>query len=292
MEKLKIGTHKKTTEIIEKYGFNFKKNFGQNFLIDSHVLNKIVDASEITDEDLVIEVGPGIGSLTEYLAERAKKVVCIEIDRKLIPILNETLSEYDNVDIINDDILKVDLKQIMEQYGFKKAKMVANLPYYITTPIIMNVLENDINIETITVMIQKEVAKRMSAKEGTKDYGSLTIAVQYYSEPYLVANVPQNCFKPRPNVDSAVIRLKKKNEKEVIVSDEQLMFDIIKIAFSQRRKTLLNCIFNSTSFNFNKQEIEEILKEANIDVKIRGEKLTIKQFAKLTDVIYNKIKQN
>ncbi len=288
MEKLKIGTHKKTTEIIEKYGFNFKKNFGQNFLIDSHVLNKIVDSSEITDEDLVIEVGPGIGSLTEYLAERAKKVVCIEIDKKLIPILNETLSEHDNVEIINDDILKVDLKKIMEEQGFKKAKMVANLPYYITTPIIMNVLENDINIETITVMIQKEVAKRMSAKEGTKDYGSLTIAVQYYSEPYLVANVPQNCFKPRPNVDSAVIRLKKKSKKEVVVSDEKLMFEIIKIAFSQRRKTLLNCIFNSTQFNFNKQEIEQILIEADLDIKIRGEKLTIKQFANLTDIIYNK----
>ncbi len=289
MEKLKIGTHKKTTEIVDKYGFNFKKNFGQNFLIDSHVLNKIVDSSEITKEDLVIEVGPGIGSLTEYLSEKAKKVVCIEIDKKLIPILNETLAECDNVEIINEDILKVDLKKIIEEHGFKKAKMVANLPYYITTPIIMNVLENDINIETITVMIQKEVAKRMSAKPGTKDYGSLTIAVQYYSEPYLVANVPQNCFKPRPNVDSAVIRLKKKSEKEVTVCDEKLMFDIIKIAFSQRRKTLLNCIFNSTQFNFTKDEIENILTKCGVDIRIRGEKLTIKQFAILTDIIYNEL---
>ncbi len=289
MEKLKIGTHKKTTEIVEKYSFNFKKNFGQNFLIDSHVLNKIVDASDITDEDLVIEVGPGIGSLTEYLAERAKKVVCIEIDKKLIPILNETLEGYNNVEIINDDILKVDLNKIIEEHGFKKAKMVANLPYYITTPIIMNVLENDINIEAITVMIQKEVASRMSAKSGTKDYGSLTIAVQYYSEPYLVANVPQNCFKPRPNVDSAVIRLKKRNKKEIEVSDEKLMFYIIKIAFSQRRKTLLNCIFNSVEFNFDKSVIEDILIEAKLDPKIRGEKLTINEFANLTEVIKKRI---
>ncbi len=289
MEKLKIGTHKKTTEIVQKYEFTFKKNFGQNFLIDSHVLNKIVDSSNITDEDLIIEVGPGIGSLTEYLAERAKKVVCIEIDRKLIPILEETLQDYDNVEVINADILKVDLQQIIEERGFKKAKMVANLPYYITTPIIMNVLENNLNIETITVMIQKEVAKRMSAKEGTKDYGSLTLAVQYYSEPYLVANVPQNCFKPRPNVDSAVIRLTKKEKKDVDVSDEQLMFEVIKIAFSQRRKTLLNCIFNSTKFNFSKEEIEQILIQSELDVKIRGEKLTIYDFARLTEVIKSKI---
>lgn len=285
MTKEKIATFKKTREIVNKYNFMFKKNFGQNFLIDSHVLNKIIDSSDITKDDLVIEVGPGIGGLTEYLALEAKEVVAIEIDKRLIPILEDTLQDYTNITIINEDILKVDLNEIIKERGYKSAKLIANLPYYITTPIIMDILEKDLNIETITVMIQKEVAKRMAGKSGTKDYGSLTLAVKYYATPYLVANVPQNSFTPRPKVDSAVIRLTKKEVKGVEVKDVSKMFKLIKIAFSQRRKTLLNCIFNSGVYNLSKKEIEKVLEEAGLDIKIRGEKLELDDFGKLSDVI-------
>lgn len=285
MEKEKIATLKKTREIINKHKFNFKKNLGQNFLVDRNILNKIIESSNITKDDLVIEVGPGIGGLTEYLSEVAKEVVCIEIDKRLIPILNETLDGISNVSIINKDILKVDLNEIIENKGYKSAKLVANLPYYITTPIIMNVLEKELNIDSITVMIQKEVAKRMSSKPGTKDYGSLTLAVNYYTTPYLITNVPHTSFTPKPKVDSAVIRLTKKEKKDIEVENVSKMFKLIKIAFSQRRKTLLNCIFNSGEYNLSKPEIEEVLQKVDLDLKIRGEKLDLKNFAKLSDAI-------
>lgn len=275
----------KTKQIIQKYDFTFKKNFGQNFLIDQYVLDKIVNSANVSEDDIVIEVGPGIGTLTACIAKKAFKVISVEIDKTLIPILEDTLSNFNNIEIINEDILKVDIKSIANSYPNKKIKVVANLPYYITTPIIMNILENKLPIESITVMIQKEVAYRMQASPGTKDYGSLSLAVQYFSTPYLVANVPQNCFMPRPNVDSAVIKLTKLDEPPVKVNNLDLMFKLTKIAFSQRRKTLLNCIFNSEDFDFDKIKIAEILNKAGFDEKIRGEKLTLENFAKLSDTL-------
>lgn len=273
----------KTKEIINRYDFAFKKNFGQNFLIDERVLNKIIASAEITKEDTVLEVGPGIGTLTQALARHAKKVIAVEIDKTLIPILEDVLSDFDNIEIINNDILKVDVAQLAADNGGKSLKVVANLPYYITTPIIMGILEQQLPVESITVMIQKEVALRMQAEPSTKDYGALSLAVRYYCEPYLVANVPQNCFMPRPNVDSAVIRLTLHKNPPVKTDNEKLMFKLIKTAFSQRRKTLLNCIFNSGEFNMNKEQIAAFLNENGFDERIRGEKLTLEDFARLAD---------
>ena len=273
----------KTKKIVEKYGFSFKKNFGQNFLVDERVLGKIVSSAEISKDDVVIEVGPGIGTLTQALAKEAYKVVAVEIDTTLVPILGELLSDFDNIEIINEDILKVDVNAIAEKYPDKKIKMVANLPYYITTPIIMNVLENHIPVESITVMIQKEVAYRMKAKPSTKDYGSLSLAVQYYCEPYLVANVPQNCFMPRPNVDSAVIKLTVMDKPKVQVNNEKFMFEFIKAAFSQRRKTLVNCIFSSGLLTLSKDEIGKMLNGLGYDERVRGESLTLEDYGKITD---------
>ena len=273
----------KTKKIVEKYGFSFKKNFGQNFLVDERVLGKIVSSAEISKDDVVIEVGPGIGTLTQALAKEAYKVVAVEIDTTLVPILGELLSDFDNIEIINEDILKVDVNAIAEKYPDKKIKMVANLPYYITTPIIMNVLENHIHVESITVMIQKEVAYRMKAQPSTKDYGSLSLAVQYYCEPYLVANVPQNCFMPRPNVDSAVIKLTVMDKPKVQVNNEKFMFEFIKAAFSQRRKTLVNCIFSSGLLTLSKDEIGKMLNGLGYDERVRGESLTLEDYGKITD---------
>lgn len=273
----------KTKKIVEKYGFSFKKNFGQNFLVDERVLGKIVSSAEISKDDVVIEVGPGIGTLTQALAKEAYKVVAVEIDTTLVPILGELLSDFDNIEIINEDILKVDVNAIAEKYPDKKIKMVANLPYYITTPIIMNVLENHIPVESITVMIQKEVAYRMKAQPSTKDYGSLSIAVQYYCEPYLVANVPQNCFMPRPNVDSAVIKLTVMDKPKVQVNNEKFMFEFIKAAFSKRRKTLVNCIFSSGLLTLSKDEIGKMLNGLGYDERVRGESLTLEDYGKITD---------
>ena len=273
----------KTKKIVEKYGFSFKKNFGQNFLVDERVLGKIVSSAEISKDDVVIEVGPGIGTLTQALAKEAYKVVAVEIDTTLVPILGELLSDFDNIEIINEDILKVDVNAIAEKYPDKKIKMVANLPYYITTPIIMNVLENHIPVESITVMIQKEVAYRMKAQPSTKDYGSLSLAVQYYCEPYLVANVPQNCFMPRPNVDSAVINLTVMDKPKVQVNNEKFMFEFIKAAFSQRRKTLVNCIFSSGLLTLSKDEIGKMLNGLGYDERVRGESLTLEDYGKITD---------
>ncbi len=273
----------KTKKIVEKYGFSFKKNFGQIFLVDERVLGKIVSSAEISKDDVVIEVGPGIGTLTQALAKEAYKVVAVEIDTTLVPILGELLSDFDNIEIINEDILKVDVNAIAEKYPDKKIKMVANLPYYITTPIIMNVLENHIPVESITVMIQKEVAYRMKAQPSTKDYGSLSLAVQYYCEPYLVANVPQNCFMPRPNVDSAVIKLTVMDKPKVQVNNEKFMFEFIKAAFSQRRKTLVNCIFSSGLLTLSKDEIGKMLNGLGYDERVRGESLTLEDYGKITD---------
>jgi dimethyladenosine transferase (EC 2.1.1.-) len=281
-EELKLSNPKQTIEIIQKYNFNFKKSFGQNFLIDSHVIDKIIRAAEITKEDNVLEIGPGIGTLTQYLAEAAGRVVAVEIDEKLIPVLGETLAECDNVEVINQDILKCDIDSI---FGGEPFKVVANLPYYITTPIIMGLLEGDSHFESLTVMIQKEVADRMKAGPGTKDYGALSLAVQYYAEPYLAANVPPNCFMPRPNVGSAVIRLKRLAEPRVSVKDEKLMFGLIRAAFMERRKTLLNAVKNYREMDISKEKVEAALVELGIDTRIRGEALTLEQFAELADLL-------
>lgn len=277
---------KNTIEIIQKYEFAFQKKFGQNFLIDTHVLDKIIQAAGLTKEDMVVEIGPGIGTMTQYLAERAGTVVAVEIDTNLIPILKETLGDYDNVTVINEDILKVDIRKLAEQYhGGRPIKVVANLPYYITTPIIMGLFESEVPIENITVMVQKEVAERMQAGPGTKDYGALSLAVQYYAEPYIVANVPPNCFIPRPNVGSAVIRLTRHQEKPVSVKDEKLMFRLIRASFNQRRKTLQNGLNNSGEVPFSKEEIASAIEKLGLPAAVRGETLTLEQFAALTDIL-------
>ncbi len=285
----KLATYQRTKEIIEKHDFFMKKNFGQNFLIDQHVINKIINIADISKDDLIIEIGPGIGTLTEELLQRAGKVITIEIDKKLIPILNDTLSSYDNLEIINEDVLKVDIREIVENSGYKSAKLVANLPYYITTPIIMELLEKRFPISQITVMIQKEVANRMSAKVGTKDYGALTLAVNYYATSYLVANVPPNCFMPRPNVDSAVIQLTTLTDTPVVVEDEGLFFKVIKAGFSMRRKTLVNCLFNTDYVTLSKTELEEMLESININPKIRGEALDLDTYALITNELIKHI---
>lgn len=280
----KLAKASNTIEIIKKYDFVFQKRYGQNFLTDTHVIDKIMDAAGLTKEDYVIEIGPGIGSMTQYLCERAGRVTAVEIDRELIPILNETLKDYDNIRIINDDILKLDLnKLINEENGGRPAKIVANLPYYITTPIIMGLLEGHVPVSSITVMVQKEVAERMQAGPGSKDYGALSLAVNYYSFPRIAANVPPNCFIPRPKVGSAVINLDVYDEPRVRVKDEELMFKLIRAAFNQRRKTLTNSISNAESLDFSKQEVSAALAEMGLPESVRGEALTLEQFALLSD---------
>lgn len=273
-----------TFEVLNKYHFTFQKKYGQNFLIDPHVLGKIIDAAEITKDDYVIEIGPGIGTMTQGLCKRARKVSAIEIDGALIPILKDTLKEYDNINIIYGDVLKVDLgKLIEEENDGKPVKIVANLPYYITTPIIMGLFESHIPIESITVMVQKEVAERMQVGPGTKDYGALSLAVQYYAKPYIVANVPPNCFVPRPNVGSAVIRLASHAKSPVEVTDEKLMFKLIRASFNQRRKTLVNGLKNAQDLNFTKEEILDAINSIGLDENVRGETLTLEQFALLAN---------
>lgn len=282
----KLSNPQATIEVLKKHQFTFQKKFGQNFLIDPHVLDKIISAAEITKEDFVLEIGPGIGTMTQYLAEAAREVTAVEIDRNLIPILSETLSAYDNVQIINEDVLKLDLAALAkERNGGKPIKVVANLPYYITTPIIMGLFEGGVLIESITVMVQKEVAMRMQAGPGTKDYGALSLAVQYYAEPYLAANVPPNCFMPRPNVGSAVIRLTRYAEPAVKAKDEKLMFALIRASFNQRRKTLQNGLNNSQELSFTKEQIAEAIEKMGLSPSVRGEALTLEQFAKLSDLL-------
>ncbi len=281
-----LGNPQHTIEVLQKYNFTFQKKFGQNFLIDTHVLDKIIDSAEITKEDFVLEIGPGIGTMTQYLACAARKVVAVEIDKALIPILEDTLSEYDNVEVINEDVLKLDMEALaQEQNGGKPIKVVANLPYYITTPIIMGLFENHVPIESITVMVQKEVADRMQVGPGTKDYGALSLAVQYYAKPYIVANVPPNCFMPRPNVGSAVIRLTAHKEKPVEVKNEKLMFQLIRASFNQRRKTLQNGLNNSPEISFSKEEIIQAIEALGRGPSIRGEALSLAEFGSLADYL-------
>lgn len=281
-----LGNPKNTIEIIQKYEFMFQKKFGQNFLIDTHVLEKIISAAGITKNDCVLEIGPGIGTMTQYLAENAGHVVAVEIDRNLIPILKETLADYDNVTVINEDILRVDIKALAEEYnGGKPIKVVANLPYYITTPIIMGLFESGVPIDNITVMVQKEVADCMKEGPGSKDYGALSLAVQYYAEPEIVANVPPNCFIPRPNVGSAVIRLTRHKEMPVEVKDPALMFKIIRASFNQRRKTLQNGLGNAPELPYTKEQIAAAIAEMGLTPTIRGEALSLAQFAQLSDIL-------
>ena len=282
-----LGNPKYTIEVLQKYNFAFQKRFGQNFLIDTHVLEKIIEASKITKDDFVLEIGPGIGTMTQYLAEAAREVVAVEIDKTLIPILeNDTLKDWDNVTVINEDILKVDIAALaQEKNGGKPIKVVANLPYYITTPIIMGLFENEVPVESITVMVQKEVADRMQTGPGNKDYGALSLAVQYYADPYIVANVPPNCFMPRPQVGSAVIRLTCHQEKPVQVQDEKLMFNIIRASFNQRRKTLANGLKNAATLDFTKEEVEAAIDALGKGASVRGETLTLEEFARLSDLL-------
>lgn len=278
-----LGNPKNTIEILNKYRFVFQKKFGQNFLIDTHVLDKIILAAQITKDDFVLEIGPGIGTLTQYLCENAREVVAVEIDRMLLPILEDTLSEYDNVTVINQDILKLDLNTlIQERNNGKPIKVVANLPYYITTPIIMDLFERHVPLINVTVMVQKEVADRMQASPGGKDYGALSLAVQYYAKPYIAANVPPNCFMPRPNVGSAVIRLSLHEKPPVEAGNERLLFQLIRASFNQRRKTLVNGLNNSPELSFPKEELQRALNALNIPENIRGEALTLEQFAALS----------
>lgn len=279
-----LGDPKRTIEVLQKYNFAFQKRFGQNFLIDTHVLEKIIASAEITKEDFVLEIGPGIGTMTQYLAEAAREVAAVEIDKTLIPILQDTLKEWNNVTVINNDILKVDIRQLaLEKNQGRLIKVVANLPYYITTPIIMGLFENQVPIESITIMVQKEVADRMQVGPGTKDYGALSLAVQYYARPEIVANVPPNCFMPRPKVGSAVIRLERYEQPPVQVKDEKLMFRLIRASFNQRRKTLVNGLKNSPELHFSKEEIEQALVNCGLSLTVRGEALTLEQFAQLAN---------
>ena len=282
--RIDLGNPKNTIEIIQKYNFAFQKKFGQNFLIDTHVLSKIITAAGVTTDDMVLEIGPGIGTMTQYLAENAGRVVAVEIDSNLIPILEETLKDYDNITVINEDILKLDINKLAQEYnGGRPIKVVANLPYYITTPIIMGLFESGVPIDNITVMVQKEVADRMQVGPGTKDYGALSLAVQYYAEPYIVANVPPNCFIPRPNVGSAVIRLTRHRTPPVEVDDRELMFKLIRASFNQRRKTLVNGLKNSPELVFSKEEIESAVEQLGKGMSVRGEYLTLEEFAFLSN---------
>ena len=289
-----LGTPTATAEVIQKYGFNFQKKYGQNFLIDANILDKIIDSAEITREDCVVEIGPGIGTMTQYLAENAREVIAVEIDKNLIPILEETLKGYENVSIVNEDILKVDLNRLVkERNEGKPIKVVANLPYYITTPIIMGLFESRVPLSSITIMVQKEVADRMQVGPGTKDYGALSLAVQYYARPEIMLNVPPTCFMPRPNVGSAVIRLTRFEEPPVKTDDERKMFSIIRAAFNQRRKTLVNSLANGLSYadkdgmmiHVSRQEVSMALDQMGLSQTIRGEALTLAQFARLSDLL-------
>ena len=285
-----LGNPKNTIEILQKYNFNFQKKFGQNFLINTGVLEDIIDAAEVTDEDMVLEIGPGIGTMTQYLCENARQVIAVEIDTNLIPILKDTLSAYDNVRIINDDILKVDINELAREYNNgRPIKVVANLPYYITTPIIMGLFESHVPIESITVMVQKEVADRMQAGPGTKDYGALSLAVQYYSKPQIVVNVPPSCFMPQPKVGSTVISLRRHQQPVVQVEDEKLMFKVIRASFNQRRKTLANGLNNYGGINLTKEQIQQSIEELGVPVNIRGEALSLEQFACLSNIICKKL---
>ena len=285
-----LGNPKNTIEVLQKYNFNFQKKFGQNFLIDTGILEEIIDSAGITKDDMILEIGPGIGTMTQYLCEHARAVAAVEIDKNLIPILGDTLGAYDNVEIINQDILKVDIRKLAdEKNGGRPIKVVANLPYYITTPIIMGLFESHVPIDSITVMVQKEVADRMQVGPGTKDYGALSLAVQYYAAPEIVAIVPPNCFMPRPKVGSAVIRLTRHKEPPVQVEDEKLMFRIIRASFNQRRKTLANGLKNSGELTLSKEVIEESITELGVPVTIRGEALSLAQFAELSNIILKKM---
>lgn len=281
-----LGNPKNTIEILNKYHFVFQKKFGQNFLIDTHVLDKIIHSAQISKEDFILEIGPGIGTMTQYLAESAKKVFAVEVDKMLIPILEDTLSTYNNVSIINADILSLNIKELVnKENDGKPIKVVANLPYYITTPIIMGLFESHVPIDSITIMVQKEVAERMQASPGNKNYGALSLAVQYYAKPDIVANVPPNCFMPRPNVGSAVIRLNKYKEPIVEVEEERLMFQLIRASFNQRRKTLVNALNNAPDLSFSKETIIECLNKMELSTSIRGEALTLVQFAALSNYL-------
>ncbi len=279
-----LGIPQNTIAVLQKYNFVFQKKFGQNFLIDSHVLEKIVDAAQITDEDCVLEIGPGIGTMTQYLAESAREVVAVEIDRALIPILQDTLSAYDNVTVLNEDIMKVDVGRIVrERNQGRPIKVVANLPYYITTPIVMSLLENHVPVQSITIMVQKEVADRMQVGPGTKDYGALSLAVQYYALPEVVAHVPANCFMPRPNVDSTVIRLTRYQKPPVEAQDEKHLFALIRASFNQRRKTLANGLANG--LRISREQVAAALEEMGLSATVRGEALTLEQFADLSNLL-------
>ena len=279
-----LGNPKYTIEVLQKYGFVFQKRFGQNFLIDTHVLERIIEASEITKDDFVLEIGPGIGTMTQYLAEAAREVTAVEIDDALIPILKDTLKEWDNVTVLHGDIPKTDIRKIADEKNQgRPIKVVANLPYYITTPIIMGLFESHVPVDSITVMVQKEVADRMRTGPGSKDYGALSLAVQYYAEPKIVANVPPNCFMPRPKVGSAVIRLTRHQNPPVTTLDEKLMFLLIRASFYQRRKTLSNSLKNSQELPYSKEEVEAAITECGLPLNIRGEALTLEQFARLSD---------
>ena len=281
-----LGKPQNTIAVLQKYNFNFQKKFGQNFLVDVRVLDKIIAAAEITETDFVLEIGPGIGTMTQYLCEHAREVIAVEIDKNLIPILADTLSAYQNVEVLHADILNVDINRLTQERNQRKPiKVVANLPYYITTPIIMGLFESHVPIESITIMVQKEVAERMQAQPGTKDYGALSLAVQYYAEPMVVAHVPPNCFIPRPKVGSAVIRLTKHREKIVQAEDEKLMFQIIRASFNQRRKTLVNGLHNAPGFAFGKEQIANALEELGLCPNVRGEALTLGQFAELSNLL-------
>lgn len=285
-----LGNPQNTIEILQKYKFNFQKKFGQNFLIDTHVLDKIIKAADIKKDEMVLEIGPGIGTMTQYLCEAAKEVIAVEIDKNLIPILEDTLSSYSNVTIMNQDILKVDINQLVQEKNHgKPIKVVANLPYYITTPIIMGLFESHVPIDNITVMVQKEVADRMQVGPGTKDYGALSLAVQYYATPYIVANVPPNCFMPRPNVGSAVIRLTRHQKKPVEVKNETLLFQLIRASFNQRRKTLVNGLNNFSELSFKKETILAAIEQMGLPQAIRGEALTLSQFATLSNILADEI---
>ena len=281
-----LGNPKNTIEFLNKYQFMFQKKFGQNFLIDTHVLEKIIQSANITKEDFVLEIGPGIGTMTQYLAEAAREVTAVEIDRNLIPILKDTLSGYDNVNVINEDILKVDICRLaQEKNGGRPIKVVANLPYYITTPIIMGLFESHVPLDSITIMVQKEVADRMQVGPGTKDYGALSLAVQYYAQPYIVANVPPNCFMPRPKVGSAVIRLTRYAQPPVQVDDEKKMFRLVRASFNQRRKTLVNGLNNSPEVHATREAVLAALEQMGLSPTVRGEVLTLEQFAQLSNLL-------
>ena len=283
-----LGIPQNTIAVLQKYHFNFQKKFGQNFLIDTTVLDRIISSAEITKGDCVLEIGPGIGTMTQYLAEHAGSVVAVEIDKALIPILEETLQDYDNVTVINDDILKVDINRLVEEKnGGRPIKVVANLPYYITTPIIMGLFESHVPIDSITIMVQKEVADRMQEGPGSKEYGALSLAVQYYAKPEIVVNVPPSCFMPQPKVGSAVIRLTRHSEPPVTVKSEKLLFQVIRASFNQRRKTLANGLANYGAFGLPKEELQACIEELGVPVNIRGETLSLEQFAQLSNIIYD-----